>query len=88
MHIYFNQTTFRFKGSSKTKTFLILNAFFFESDYLDSFASTIFESQVAGSQRNILIYLFHLRHFIPMNGLENKTMNIESNDDLENKCFQ
>ena len=84
MHIYFNQTTFRLKGSSKTKTFLILNAFFFESDYLDSFASMILKVKL--QDRNFLIYLFHLRNFISMN--ENKTMNMESNDDLENKCFQ
>ena len=58
MHIYFNQMTFRLKGSSKTKTFLILNAFFFESDYLDSFASMMFESQVAGSQLPDLSFSF------------------------------
>ena len=44
--------------------------------------------KVKSQDRNFLIYLFHLRHFLPMNGLENKTMNIESNDDLENKYFQ
>ena len=74
-------------GVSKTKTSTILKAFFFESDHLDSSASKIFESQVTISQLPDLF--FHIQDFIRLNGFEeNKTVNFESNDDLDDKCIE